>query len=218
MLVMAAGNNPVAANSAFGLFCIYSLTLPFFCLRPDIIALDRPPRCWWPRWPGSVAVALLLAYVSGKLILEAGIAIFAGLLYMSPLIRLFLWMLSWLIGFFLLMPFLIAWQRLSRWRDFPSEIRIHWSADRLRRVIAADLWLNTTVLMLLAPPLIISSVFSIHVLPQTEDMLRYQTLPLPLQTTISISRQVVSDWWWFGVPLLFWFSKVAQARALELDT
>lgn len=34
----------------------FLLTLPFFCLRPEIIASDTPPRFWRPAWPSSAAV------------------------------------------------------------------------------------------------------------------------------------------------------------------
>lgn len=191
----------------------YFLSLPFFCLRREIIGLASPPLAWRPGWPGGPAFGTAVA--SGLLVVaaahgEAALASKAVALAWPASVA------GWLLRSVALTAVLLVWLRRSRWPRLLQDIQDALRWRPLRRVLAVQ-WLSYGLLTLvLAPPLLAIALDAIFFQPTIAAVFEMRQLPRPAALTawFGIADWVVQYWWLcLGLPIL-WLELTACARAL----
>lgn len=199
----------------------FLLTLPFFCLQPEIIASDAPPRFWRPGWPGIAPVVIGVTVIAVWLLVELALEIAEELVEPTPAITgavIGLDLILMLAGIFFNGWVLLAWQRRSRWHDLAKDRRDIVVRRRLLPLIATSL-LTTLSLSLFAVPIFATVVNNIFIQPQVEHLFQSQGREIPayLSQYARISHWLVEWWWLPTLALAPWISNTAMARSLKLS-
>lgn len=199
---------------------MYLLSLPFFCLRADIVATDCPPLAWRPVWPGSAAVtagliaialSALMAIALSGLEKASGSGLPVRLLFIGA--DLLLWMAGLVVGACVL----TAWSKHSRWGTLWNDMRGSLSRHHLFPFAASDIVVTFCLLILVAPPLLVGAVNTNFIAPQIEELLKAkgQALPAHLSYYAAASRWLLSWWWLCFLVISLWLIG-AMARSLRL--
>ncbi len=200
-------------------------TVPFLCLRGDIVSTVRPPTVWMPRWPGSVSILLALLWFTVRIGFDVAVAI--GMTISSTGLR---WpaviaaeLIGWVLGLMCAAVAITAWLRRASWRNrtaLPSR-------RSLTRIVialaAADLRVLWCVVVLMVPPTFSVALHSIFIVPEVSDNLA--RLGLAPDARLQALRQLAqwsSEWWWlvalpFSWPALAWSARIVHLTAQADD-
>lgn len=201
------------------LFATGLFLMPFLCLRSDIVASERPPWIWGPRWPGGFAVVLLLisALASALFTVPAAMASEIETTSTRILIVILIELGGWVTGLVLTALAMGAWLSHLSWRDSSRAWRGYIRYRYLAPLAAADLsiaWLFIAVM--LAPALSIA-LHMIYVAPEVEGHLRALKQPVPgILRGLWATARWVGEWWWLVLMVpLAWFSLAWSARIVH---
>ncbi|KRA81870.1 hypothetical protein ASD78_00940 [Lysobacter sp. Root667] len=198
---------------SIALLLIYFLSLPFFFLRREPIASDRPPLAWLPSWPGWPVVSVVGACV---LLMSATAMLEAGLESGPSMVELIAAAVVWVLQSIALATVVLLWLRRPRWNRLTADVRDSWRWFRLRRVFAVR-WRLYGLFVLTVFPLLfaiaLDTIFFQPELARTLDM-RQLARPLALVRWVEVSDWVM-QWWWPGLGLtMLWLDLTACARTL----
>ena len=180
-------------------------------VRGDVVERPRAPLAWWPRWPGLLAFALALAAGTASLLGEVAIGFvqdFAGA-WLGWLLDAALWSAGWPV----VAVVLRTWMDRHRWTTVRARTRRWIGWPSIRRLIALDLRVFGTGAIVLVPPVIVFSLWSVFLAPQFRLSADADGVALPAWTTWP-SYGVVESLWIVGLPLV-WCLAFAQARTLR---
>lgn len=197
---------------SLAILLIYLLSLPFFCLRREPIASDRPPLAWLPSLPGWPAASVIGACV--LLILVAAMA--EGALGSSPGAVVLVSAAVWLLHSFALATVTLVWLRRSDWKHLATDMRDAWRWFRLRRVLAVRWRLDGLFALFVAPLLFAIALDAIFFQPELVRAIDALQLARPsvLMRWVEMTDTLM-QWWWPGLSLIvLWLSLTACARTL----
>ncbi len=205
----------------------YLLALPFIFLRDDVIARDRPPHFWLPRWPGLPTIVLSIAAFAAWY--GIAIAIASSMIpslvapkavswLLGPLIAL----LIWILGLVLTASVLPSWKHRWKWTQLDAGFRSPGLLARARTLAALDLQLMWISLWLFVPVLlwVAAAIDSLVAYVESVQRLHLAHPPSYLPALVNVSHFAVSYWWIAllatYVPVYCWMLLAPRARALHL--
>ncbi|MCI4569142.1 hypothetical protein [Lysobacter sp. CFH 32150] len=199
---------------------MYLLSLPFFSLRTDIVATDRPPLVWSPAWPGSAAavigfaaivVSMLVSIVLSEVERMSQPRLPGQILFLG--VDLLLWAVGLLVGACVL----TAWLKRSRWGSLWNDMKGSLNAHHLFPLAASDIVVSFGLLILVAPPVLVGAINNIFIAPQINELFEAKGLALPayLSYYAAASRWLTSWWWLCSIVIGLWLGG-AMARSLKL--
>lgn len=198
----------------------FLLSLPFFCLKPEIIAVDKPPRFWRPGWPGIAPVIFGMVIVAAWLLTNAALSVVEEFTEPTPtttVVMVGLNVIFLLAGILANGWVLLAWQRHSQRSDLAKDGRDVLARQRLFPLVATYLFV-TLLLSLLAIPIFMAMVNHVFILPQVSELFRSDGRELPAYLSLfgRISHWLAQYWWLPGLVVGFWVSNMSMARTLKL--
>lgn len=196
--------------------------VPYICLRGDVIASERPPLLWTPRWPGITAslltvLALVLSAaftVIDELILSAAQAVGAAWLWFFAAVA------GWIAGLYIAGFALGHWLENAPWHRRLEILRRYCGRDAVLAMAACDLRLLWLEMFIAGPPVLAAAFDLMFVAPTSQQALatHHQTIPTHLSLWWICAHWFVS-WWWVCLLLpLLWIGLAARARTLWLST
>jgi hypothetical protein len=227
-LIVDLGSANWTSGVAFGIAIAYFLTLPFLFMRSDVIALDRPPSFWLPRWPGLPTVVLAIVAVTiwfggGSLLPDVDL---------RQLPKALLWFLAlaaglvaWILGLMLYAYVLRSWLHRLRWSELAAGFRPTELLARARVLAALDLQLLWMSVWLLLPLLLwvpaTLELSASYLEPIAKAQYRHSGhLSFPVSGLVDVSRFAVSYWWMILMVMCAvvscWLLLTTRARALHL--
>lgn len=198
---------------SIALLFIYFLSLPFFFLRREPIAGDRPPLAWLPSWPGWPTASIIGACV---LFMYVAVLLEAGLESSPNIVELIAAVVVWILQSIALATVALLWLRRSRWNRLTTDVRDSWRWFRLRRVLAVRWRLYGLFALTVFPLLFAIALDTIFFQPELERAFGMRQLVMPTMLTrwVEVSDWVM-QWWWFGLGLtMLWLELTACARTL----
>lgn len=183
---------------------------PFFVWRKAVVAGDRPRDWWLPEWPGTRPFTMFLAYL---------------LLYFSMVVALV--MGEWLnfalyliiatgvviLLSALLFPIAVIWLRGAQSGPALGYFSLLRDSVRLGPWLALHLRIWISVALIIAPPILIGSVYVLYFLP--ELMLAIKQAGMVPAWWMSPLESIVQSWLMIMVPLEF-CTYLAQGRLIEI--
>jgi len=185
---------------------------PFFVWRKAVVAGDRPRDWWLPEWPGARSFSLFLAY----LFLDFSLVIALVILMRESLHFALYFMIATgalVLLTLLLFPIAVIWLRGAQSGSALGYFSVLRDSVRLGAWLALHLRILIVVVLIIAPPILIGSVYVMYFLP--ELMLAIEQAGMAPAWWMSPLESIVQSWIVIVVPLEF-YTYLAQGRLIEI--